>query len=131
MAGHLEVACGPSLRAVGIIANRHNHCGICAFVCRWLTRRGRTLSVPSDLVGPGSRQVADLTGRLRMAVIAPFGLPAGDAAVVIAVFVVIAISTVLAPVVVYRVAGQQARHIPDDMRAWLARENAVVMGGCW
>jgi hypothetical protein len=63
-----------------------------------------------------------------MAVIAPFELSGGDAGVVVAVFVVIAISTVLAPVVLYQVMGSKAQHTLDAMRAWLAKENAVVMG---
>lgn len=63
-----------------------------------------------------------------MAVIAPFELSGSDAAVVVAVFVVIAVSTVLAPVVVYRVAGADAQRVLDALRGWLAKENAVVMG---
>ncbi len=63
-----------------------------------------------------------------MAVIGPLGLSTSDATVAVAVFVLIAISTVLAPVIVYRVAGQRAERILDGLRDWLARENAVVMG---
>ena len=63
-----------------------------------------------------------------MAALAPFALSGGDAAVVVAVFVLIAISTVLAPVIVYRVMGAKAQHVLDALRDWLAKENAVVMG---
>lgn len=62
-----------------------------------------------------------------MAVIAPYDL-AGSDVVVVGVFVLIAISTVLAPVVVYRFAGARAQPLLDGLRDWLAKENAVVMG---
>lgn len=63
-----------------------------------------------------------------MAVIAPYDLAGGDVVVVVGVFVLIAISTVLAPVVVYRFAGARAQPLLDGLRDWLAKENAVVMG---
>jgi hypothetical protein len=59
--------------------------------------------------------------------VAQLDLPAGDEAVGIAVFVIIAISTVAAPVIVYRVAGDQAQHLLDEMKGWLGQNNAVVM----
>jgi hypothetical protein len=41
--------------------------------------------------------------------------------------VVIAISTVAAPVIVYRAAGERAQHLLDEMKTWLGQNNAVVM----
>ncbi len=50
-----------------------------------------------------------------------------DQVVVVAVFVVIAISTVAAPVIIYRTAGARAQTLLDAMKAWLTTNNAVVM----
>ncbi|MET0296851.1 MAG: GAP family protein [Microbacterium sp.] len=47
--------------------------------------------------------------------------------VVIAVFTLIAASTVLVPVVAYLVASARLRGPLDALRVWLARENAVIM----
>jgi threonine/homoserine/homoserine lactone efflux protein len=63
-----------------------------------------------------------------MAAVSQFELSAGDSAVVVIVFVLIAVSTVVAPVVVYRLAGEHAQVMLEGMRRWLARNNAVVMG---
>jgi threonine/homoserine/homoserine lactone efflux protein len=59
--------------------------------------------------------------------VAQLGLPAGDEAVAVAVFVVIAVSTVTAPVIVYRTAGARAEHVLGEMKLWLGQNNAVVM----
>ncbi len=50
-----------------------------------------------------------------------------DTIVAEAVFVVIAISTVAVPVVLYNVMGERAQPMLDSMRAWLAQNNATVM----
>ncbi|MBS0025259.1 GAP family protein [Microbacterium paraoxydans] len=55
------------------------------------------------------------------------GLDGGAVVVVIAVFTVIAASTVLVPVVGYLVAAQRLHEPLDALRGWLARENAVIM----
>lgn len=44
-----------------------------------------------------------------------------------AVFVLLAASSVLLPVVIYAVAGQRARAQLDDLRRWLVANNATVM----
>lgn len=54
-------------------------------------------------------------------------LGTGDVIVVIAVFTVIAASTVLVPVVAYLIASARLRAPLDALRTWLARENAVIM----
>ncbi len=56
---------------------------------------------------------------------APLGT--GPAAIVIAVFVVIAAVTVAAPVVLYLVAPGKAADVLDEVRAWLVANNAAIM----
>jgi threonine/homoserine/homoserine lactone efflux protein len=59
--------------------------------------------------------------------VAQLDLPVGDEAAGVIVFVLIAISTVAAPVIVYRVAGERAQQVLDEMKVWLGQNNAVVM----
>lgn len=54
-------------------------------------------------------------------------LDGGSIAAVIAVFVVLAASTILIPVVGYLVASKALRGPLDALHSWLARENAVIM----
>lgn len=54
-------------------------------------------------------------------------LGAGEIIVVVAIFTVIAASTVLVPVVGYLVAADRLRGALDALRVWLAKENAVIM----
>lgn len=54
-------------------------------------------------------------------------LGTGPAAIVIAVFVVIAAVTVAAPVVLYLVAPGKAADVLDEVRAWLVANNAAIM----
>ena len=46
---------------------------------------------------------------------------------VIAIFTLIAASTVLVPVVGYLIAAEKLRGPLDALRGWLANENAVIM----
>jgi len=62
-----------------------------------------------------------------MVAVSGYDLAVGKEVVVVAVFTVIAISTVAAPVLVYRLAGAEAQRLLDEMRVWLAQNNAVVM----
>jgi threonine/homoserine/homoserine lactone efflux protein len=55
------------------------------------------------------------------------GLGLGAAAAVIAVFTIIAASTVLLPVTGYLLATDRFRGPLNGLRAWLAKENAVIM----
>ncbi len=55
------------------------------------------------------------------------GLDVGAIVVVIAVFTLIAASTVLIPVVGYLLAADKLRGPLDALRGWLAKENAVIM----
>ncbi len=55
------------------------------------------------------------------------GLSAGDATVTVAVFVVLAASTVLVPTIGYAVAQQAMRPRLEELRTWLEAHNAAVM----
>lgn len=55
------------------------------------------------------------------------GLDVSSTLLIIAIFAVIAASTVLVPVVGYLVAAERLRGPLDALRRWLARENAVIM----
>lgn len=54
-------------------------------------------------------------------------LDASEVVGVIAIFVVLAASTVLVPVIGYLVAADRLRGALDSLREWLAKENAVIM----
>jgi threonine/homoserine/homoserine lactone efflux protein len=54
-------------------------------------------------------------------------LSVGEATVVILVFVVLAGSTVLVPVIAYLVASKKLREPLDDLRSWLVQNNATIM----
>lgn len=55
------------------------------------------------------------------------GVAGTEQAVALAVFVVIAASTVAAPVVLYRALGDRAEHTLQGLRGWLEANNATVM----
>ncbi len=68
-----------------------------------------------------------LFGTAAAITIAQAGLSGSEDAVVVAVFVLLASSTVAAPVVLYRVLGERAQPTLDSMKAWLTQNNATVM----
>ncbi|MEV4686530.1 GAP family protein [Microbacterium sp. LWH3-1.2] len=55
------------------------------------------------------------------------GLDVGSIVLAIAIFTLIAASTVLVPVVGYLIAAEKLRGPLDALRVWLAKENAVIM----
>jgi threonine/homoserine/homoserine lactone efflux protein len=55
------------------------------------------------------------------------GLDTGQIVLVIAVFTLIAASTVLVPVVGYLIAADKLRAPLDALRVWLGKENAIIM----
>jgi hypothetical protein len=59
--------------------------------------------------------------------IASASLPAGQEAGVIAVYVLVAVLGVAAPLVVTLAMGEKAQPILDSWKAWLGQNNAVVM----
>ncbi|KRA25370.1 hypothetical protein ASD65_13750 [Microbacterium sp. Root61] len=54
-------------------------------------------------------------------------LPTGQVVLVIAIFTLIAASTVLVPVIGYLIAADRLRAPLDALRGWLAKENAIIM----
>ncbi|WP_229382175.1 GAP family protein [Microbacterium schleiferi] len=56
------------------------------------------------------------------------GVRVGDAVVVITVYVLVAASTILVPIVGVLIAGDRAHQPLHALRTWLERENAVIMG---
>ena len=61
------------------------------------------------------------------ATIASTGLAGTDQAVVYLVFTVIASLGVVAPVAIFFVMGERAGPVLDDLKAWLAHNNAAIM----
>lgn len=61
-------------------------------------------------------------------VIGTSNLAVGNAVGAIAVYVLLAASTIVVPVVGFLVARDRLRRPLDSLRSWLERENAVIMG---
>jgi cytochrome c biogenesis protein CcdA len=61
------------------------------------------------------------------ATVAQAGLSGSDAAVSLAVFVVLASISIVVPVVWALVGGDRARHVLDTWKSWLGEHNAAVM----
>ena len=59
------------------------------------------------------------------------GLPAGQWALAVVVFTLVAVSTVAFPVVVYLVVGARTVDAFDRLKEWLLRHNAVVLAVIW
>lgn len=59
--------------------------------------------------------------------IAQTGASAGRQAVALAIFIVIATLGVGTPVALYFALGERSKHILDDLKAWMARNNAAIM----
>jgi len=62
-----------------------------------------------------------------MVALSQYHLPDGDIVIAIAVFVLLAVSTVAAPVLIFAVAGNKAQHRLDTTKIWLSQNNATVM----
>jgi threonine/homoserine/homoserine lactone efflux protein len=61
------------------------------------------------------------------AAIAQTGIPSGDQAIALAVFVAIATLGPAAPVAIYFAIGERSKRLLDDLRDWMAHNNAVIM----
>jgi len=61
------------------------------------------------------------------AAIAQTGIPAGEQAIALAVFVVIATLGVGAPVVLYFAMGDRSEKLLGELRDWMARNNGTIM----
>ncbi|MGI9823399.1 GAP family protein [Agromyces sp. Marseille-Q5079] len=55
------------------------------------------------------------------------GLATGEVVLVIAIYVLIAASTVAVPVIAYLIAADRLRGPLDALRVWLGHENAIIM----
>ena len=58
-------------------------------------------------------------------------LPAGQQAIAIGIFTLVAVSTVAMPVLVYLVVGARAVGVLDRLKLWLLLHNAVVLAVIW
>ena len=61
------------------------------------------------------------------AAIAQTGISTGEQVVSYVIFVLIASIGVAAPVVIYFAMGERSQHLLDELKTWLARNNAVIM----
>ena len=61
------------------------------------------------------------------AAIAQTGASTGRQAVALAIFVVIATLGVGTPVAIYFALGERSKHILDDLKLWMGRNNAAIM----
>jgi threonine/homoserine/homoserine lactone efflux protein len=59
--------------------------------------------------------------------IAATGIPGGEQAVALAVFIVLASLTILAPVAIYFALGARATEILNGLKTWMAAHNAAIM----
>ena len=97
---------------------------------RWIAsldrlRPGGALGLGALLSGVNPKNAALTVAAA--ATIAGAGLPGGEQAVTLAVFVVIGSIGVLAPLIVYLVGGQHAARTLDTWKTWAADHNAAVM----
>jgi hypothetical protein len=97
---------------------------------RWMAGLDRMR--PSGALGLGAllSAVNPKNGGLTVAAaatIAGAGLAGGSQAVVLAVFVLVGSVGVLAPLVLYLVAGQRAAATLDSWKSWATGHNAAVM----
>jgi len=61
------------------------------------------------------------------AAIAQTGIDGGEQAIALAVFVAIGSLGIATPVALYVVLGDRSRHVLDDLRSWMAANNAAIM----
>jgi threonine/homoserine/homoserine lactone efflux protein len=86
---------------------------------------GRSLAMGAALSGINPKNL--LLAAAAGAAIAQTGIPAGQQAVALAVFVVIGTLGPGAPVGIYFAMGERSREILTGLRDWMARHNAAIM----
>ena len=59
--------------------------------------------------------------------IAQTGISGGEAAVALAIFILVGSLSILAPVVIYFALGARAAAILDELKTWMAMHNAAIM----
>jgi hypothetical protein len=86
---------------------------------------GKSLGLGAALSGVNPKNLILTIGAA--ASIAQAGLPGGQQASVLAVFIALGSVTVATPLVIYLAMGAKAAGILDGWRTWLAANNAAVM----
>jgi hypothetical protein len=86
---------------------------------------GKSLGLGAALSGVNPKNLGLTVGAAVS--IAQTGLPGGQQAGVLAVFIVLGSVTVAAPLVIYLAMGANAAGILDGSRTWLAGNNAAIM----
>ena len=86
---------------------------------------GKSLGLGAALSGVNPKNLVLTIGAA--AAIAQTGLPGGQQAGVLAVFIVLGSLTVTAPLVIYLAMGPKAAGILEGWRTWLAGNNAAIM----
>lgn len=86
---------------------------------------GKSLAAGALLSGVGPKNLPLTIAAAT--VIAAAGIPAGEQAVALAVFVALASITILAPLVIYFTMGTRGREILDGLKSWMVHYNAVIM----
>jgi len=99
-------------------------------VPKWMTALdtfgpGKSLGLGAALSGVNPKNLVLTIGAATS--IAQTGLPGGQQAGVLAVFIVMGSVTVAAPLVIYLAMGAKAAGILDGWRTWLAGHNAAIM----
>jgi hypothetical protein len=97
---------------------------------KWMTAldtfgAGKSLGLGAALSGVNPKNLVLTVGAAVS--IAQTGLPGGQQAGVLAVFIVLGSVTVAAPLVIYLAMGANAAGILDGSRTWLAGNNAAIM----
>jgi Sap-like sulfolipid-1-addressing protein len=86
---------------------------------------GRSIAVAAALSGINPKNLLLTVGAA--AAIAQTGADAAGQAVALAVFVLVGTLGPGAPVAIYFALGERAKRILDDLKAWLAANNAAIM----
>jgi threonine/homoserine/homoserine lactone efflux protein len=85
----------------------------------------KTLGLAALLAGPNPKNLILIVAA--GAAIAQAGISAGEQAIVLAIFVVIATVGAAVPVGIYYGMGSRAESVLADMRAWLVHNNGAIM----
>ena len=86
---------------------------------------GRSVAMGAALSGVNPKNLLLTVGAA--AAVAQAGLPAGEQAVAMGVFVLIATLGPGIPVVIYFAMGERAERLLDELKLWMAGNNAAIM----
>jgi Sap, sulfolipid-1-addressing protein len=85
----------------------------------------KTAGLAALLAGPNPKNLILIIGA--GAAIAQAGISAGEQAIVLAIFVVIATIGAALPVGIYYAMGSRSQQVLGDLRTWLVRNNGAIM----